>query len=428
MAPLIGVVVAIVCLAAAFRSGRRRWLVENLPTSKTTGVFIGLVEVKGTAESSGPPLTSWLAPQPCVYYKWKVEEKWSRTTIDSKGRPKRESGWKTVAEEEDWISFYLKDDCGSVLVHPDNAKIEPLTFLDQTCYQGDPLYYGKGPLDAIAHSDHRRRFTEVGIPLHASLYVMGKSRERQDIIAPEIAEDPQAPVFLISTRTEEQVRRGFQGSLIGWGLAGLAALLFSLIVRDNESKRMFNETWPSYAVAAAGYFFASVVAWIWMVYNALIDLRNRVRQAWAQVDVQLKRRHDLIPNLVNVVKGYREHEQSTQTAVAEMRNQLAATPPGVAGPNYNALRTTVIAVAERYPELKANETFAALQKNLIDTEERIALARGYFNEIATHYNTRLEIVPERFVAAIGVMKPQTLMLADGFERAPVSVNLEKQAA
>jgi hypothetical protein len=88
---------------------------------------------------------------------------------------------------------------------------------------------------------------------------------------------------------------------------------------------------------------------------------------------------------------------------------------------------TVIGIAERYPELKANESFLALQKTLSDTEQRIALARSYFNEIAMHFNTRLEIVPERYVAQLGAMKPQPLMAANEFERAPVKVELASPA-
>jgi hypothetical protein len=141
------------------------------------------------------------------------------------------------------------------------------------------------------------------------------------------------------------------------------------------------------------------------------------------VDVQLKRRHDLIPNLMNAVQGYRDYEKNLQTELAAMRSQLTATPPGVAGPDYRSVNQTVIAIAERYPELKASESFASLQRNLIDTEQRIALARGYFNDIATFYNTRLEIVPDKFVASLGAMQKQALMEANDFERAPVKVDL-----
>jgi hypothetical protein len=100
-----------------------------------------------------------------------------------------------------------------------------------------------------------------------------------------------------------------------------------------------------------------------------------------------------------------------------------ATPPGVAGPDFKAVNKVALAIAERYPDLKANTLFQKLQQNLVDTEQRIALARGYFNEIATHYNTRLEIVPERFVASVAHFKPETLMAANDFERAPVEVRL-----
>jgi hypothetical protein len=123
------------------------------------------------------------------------------------------------------------------------------------------------------------------------------------------------------------------------------------------------------------------------------------------------------------VKGYRDHEAQLQAELAALRNQLNATPPGVTGPDPGAVSGIVIGIAERYPELKADASFLALQKNLADTEQRIALARSYFNEIATHYNTRLEIVPERYVAQLGAMKPQALMEANDFERAAVKVDL-----
>ena len=176
-------------------------------------------------------------------------------------------------------------------------------------------------------------------------------------------------------------------------------------------------------MAATAYLLAAGLAWVWMVYNSLIDLRQRVRQAWSQVDVQLKRRHDLIPSLVETVKGLRDYEQNLQTELAELRSQMEATPPGVEGPDHRACGNILMAIQERYPELKAQESFANLQKNLIDTEQRIALARGYFNDIATFYNTRLEVVPDRFIAALGGLKPQPLMAANDFERAPVEVKL-----
>ena len=99
-----------------------------------------------------------------------------------------------------------------------------------------------------------------------------------------------------------------------------------------------------------------------MVYNSIVTLRQRVRQAWANVDVQLKRRHDLIPNLVTIVQGMRNYEQTLQRELAELRNQLVATPPGEPGPDPQAVATIFGAIQERYPELKANRSFLHLQQ------------------------------------------------------------------
>src|SRR5436309_11075242 len=170
--PGLGGVLALVCLVFALRSGKRKRLVDNLPTSKTTGVFIGLVELKGTAEAA-QPLRSYLAGQPCVLYQWLIEEHWSRTVTETytdsdgktRSRTRHESGWKTVADGGEMIPFYLRDDCGVIQVRPEGAKIEPATIFDETCGASDPLYYGKGPEHAVPDSDYRRRFTETAIPL-----------------------------------------------------------------------------------------------------------------------------------------------------------------------------------------------------------------------------------------------------------------------
>lgn len=428
--PFLGAVLALASLVFAFRDGRQRRLIENLPTSKTSGVFIGLVELKGTAESVDP-LMSYLAEQACVQYSWTVEEHWSRTVTetytDDKGqvqtRTRTESGWAQVDNGGEMIPFYLQDDCGVILVRPDGAKIEPLTIFDTICTPLNPLYYGKGPALPVMDSTLQRRFLETALPLKTNLFVLGQARERQDVVAPEIAADKNAPMFLISTRTAEQVSLGMQWGARGWILFGLVAAVGGTMWRDGELNVDPAARVLFYLVIAAGYFFAGLLAWVWMVFNSLVDLRQRVRASWALVDIQLKRRFDLIPNLVNCVKGYRDHEAQLHTELAALRNQLNATAPGVAGPDHGAVSAQVVAIAERYPELKADAAFLSLQKNLSDTEQRIALARSYFNDIATHYNTRLETVPERFVAALGAMKPQTLMEANDFERPPVTVNL-----
>jgi hypothetical protein len=146
-ASAVGGALALLLLYFSVAADRRRRLLHDLPTSKTTGVFIGLVELQGTAEAERP-LTSFLANQACVYFQWSVEEAWSRTITetytDSDGktqtRTRTESGWTTVAEGGEAIPFYLQDDCGIIRVQPDRASIEAETAFDETCTPADPLY------------------------------------------------------------------------------------------------------------------------------------------------------------------------------------------------------------------------------------------------------------------------------------------------
>jgi len=398
-----------------------------LPTVKTQGVFIGFVELKGTVDSRRP-LRGWLSNQHCVHYSWSVEEHCSHTYTetykDSEGRPRtrtvHESGWKTVADGGEMIRFYLRDDTGVLRVDPQGAKIEPVVTFEVECDDGDPLYYKKGPQDAVMHSDYRRRFVEHGLPLGLELYVVGQSRERDDIVAAEIAYDEKAPMFLITCRSEKDIASGMSWS--SWGLAFLALLLAGAGV---SLGRLGPQGLPvrDLIIAAGGFLLSWLLGWTWMVYNSLIELRQRVRRAGSLVDVELKRRHDLIPNLVAAVQGYRDHESTVQTELAALRSQMEATMPGRPGPDPAALLPSIRAITERYPDLKANSSFQELQESLIECEQRIALARGYFNEIASGYNTCLEVVPDRFVAAIGALGHQPLLAAADFERAAVTVDL-----
>jgi hypothetical protein len=426
--PALGGLLWLLLILFALFAGRRQRLVADVPTCKTTGVFIGLVELKGTAEAE-EPLVSFLAQRRCVSYRWHVDEHWSRTVVetytDSEGRTqtrtRTETGWTTVAQGGEAIAFYLKDDCGVIRVQPEKAKVEPQTVFDRTCGPGDELYYDKGPYGAVADSVHRRRFVESAIPLHAQLYVVGQARERADVVAPEIAYDPHAEMFLISTRSEDQVRRGLAWQFWLCGILAVALGLGGFIVPDATQHHPLREFVPKYVLVGAVLALAWFLGWIGMVYNSVIALQHRVQQAWSNIDVQLKRRHDLIPNLVEMVKGMRNYEKTVQTELAYLRSQMMATPPGEPGPDPQPAAQMVGAILERYPQLKADGSFMNLHRNLVDTEQRIALARGYFNDIASFYNTRLETIPDRYIAALGAAKPQALMTADQFERAPVEV-------
>ncbi|MGA9694788.1 MAG: LemA family protein [Dehalococcoidales bacterium] len=423
---IIGAVIALACLFAAFRFLRKKRLVDDMPTSKTLGVFIGLAELKGTAESD-KPLTSYLAGMPCVLYTWKIEEHWSRTvtSIGAKGVPttRHESGWTVVAKDQQKAPFYLKDDTGVIRIIPDGAEIQDKQIFNKTCRFSDPLYFAKGPLKEIADSDHERRFTETAIPLHANLYIMGQARQREDIVAAEIAKDKNCPMFLVSTRTEKQISSGLGFWFWGWLVIGLLAIVGGVWLGNIVFRPFQPLSGLSFLITVGGYLLIIVLGWMWLVYNSLINLRQRVQQGWFEVDIELKRRNDLIPNLVQVVEGYSAHESTLQELVANLRQQLTATPPGVAGPDYAGFMPTLRAAVESYPDLKASDLFLKLQDELSGTEQRIALARDYFNQIVTFYNTRLEIIPDTLLAKVMRLKPQTLMGAAGFERAPVKVVL-----
>ena len=272
-----------------------------------------------------------------------------------------EEGWKTVAAGGASEPFYGRDDTGVILVRPEGAKVEAAAFFDQTVSRGHPLYLGKAPVAGVPDSTGRRRFVEEGIPLHAPVFIMGQVRERADVVAPEIAASKDAPMFLISTHSKKGVQTSYAlYSWLAWlgGLGASAAAGFLFL-------RPVRPSWPpavGIGAAAAVFLVAWASCWVWMVFNSLVNLRARVRQGWSLVDVELKRRNDLIPNLAGVVAGLGSHEASVQTAVAALRSQLTATRPGEPGPDIGGVAGTVRAVAERYPNLVAQEGFVRLQK------------------------------------------------------------------
>lgn len=143
--------------------------------------------------------------------------------------------------------------------------------------------------------------------------------------------------------------------------------------------------------------------WLMGAYNGLVALRQQVKAAWAQIDVQLKRRHDLIPNLVETVKGYAAHEKNTLQAVIEARNQAVAASgdPAKAAAAEGALNGTLrqlFALSEAYPDLKANQNFMQLQSELTQTEDQISSQRNHYNNLTASYNTALQSFPTNFIA------------------------------
>jgi len=153
-----------------------------------------------------------------------------------------------------------------------------------------------------------------------------------------------------------------------------------------------------------------IILWFVLTYNSLVALRNRVRNAWHQIDVQLKRRHDLIPNLVNTVKGYMKYEQETLEKIIQARAR-ALSAKGMkekakAEGELSGLLTRLFALFENYPELKANENVLKLQEELTTTENQIAFARQFYNDIVMRYNTKIQSFPSNLIAGMFGFRPK----------------------
>ena len=162
-----------------------------------------------------------------------------------------------------------------------------------------------------------------------------------------------------------------------------------------------------------------LIIFVISIYNGLVNARQKVENAWSQIDVQLQRRFDLIPNLVNTVKGYMEHEQTTLNKIAELRTAWASSSTVVEKANLDNQLTdtlkTIMAVSENYPDLKANTNFLALQEELQNTENKLSFARQFYNDTVTMYNTKLEVVPSNIVASLFKFKEKELFKTDSDE-------------
>ena len=173
---------------------------------------------------------------------------------------------------------------------------------------------------------------------------------------------------------------------------------------------------------------AVVLFWAIAVYNRLIGLRNQVENGWKQIDVQLKRRHDLIPNLVETVRGAMEFERDTLTAVMEARSRaVAATGPADAGRREGELTQALgrlFALAENYPQREANENVKMLQEELSATENKVGFARQFYNDIATKFNIARETFPSNVVAgAFGFTRAELFEITEPGERNVPKVDL-----
>jgi LemA protein len=178
----------------------------------------------------------------------------------------------------------------------------------------------------------------------------------------------------------------------------------------------------------ATVLIVSILLWIILAYNRLVALKNDVNDAWSQIDVQLKRRHDLIPNLVSVVKGYMEFERETLEKVIAARAKalsvVGVRERATAEERLTAALGTLFAVVERYPTLKSNENVMELQEELTSTENRIAFARQFYNDLVANFGIKIEVFPDNVIASIFSFQRAEFFSAEEEDRAlpPADLN------
>ena len=168
---------------------------------------------------------------------------------------------------------------------------------------------------------------------------------------------------------------------------------------------------------------AVLIIWIIIMYNSLISAKLKVDNAWSQIDVQLQRRFDLIPNFVETVKGYAKHEQETLTNVIELRQGMSVSEKANASKEMDALMGKVNVLVENYPDLKANTTYIELQRSIVDCEEHLQAARRLYNSNVTEFNKLLVVFPSSVVAGMKNLTKQDFFEVEEEKKQDVKINL-----
>ncbi len=208
---------------------------------------------------------------------------------------------------------------------------------------------------------------------------------------------------------------------------GMETIIIGLLIVALVASAFFNAvTWAFNGIAIA----VLLVVWVVLMYNRLVQLTNQAKEAWSDISVQLKRRYDLIPNLVETVKGYAAHESSAfesvthaRTAAMSIGKEAPAAAHAQAESALSGALKSLFAVSEAYPDLKANQNFLQLQQELGDTEDKIQAARRFYNGTVMVLNTAVQTIPSNVIAGVFGFKPMDLFeLSNGAEAEPVKVS------
>ncbi|MGY6499987.1 MAG: LemA family protein [Acidimicrobiales bacterium] len=391
--------IAGVCLWQCWIDQRQRRLITDTPTSRARGVFVGFNELVGTI-ASDRPLATRFTREPCVWFDYSETQEYRRPTQNNRSR----TVWNVVGEDRQAIVFDVADDTGRVRVDPTGAEIIGTRITDEmfTASKGLISYQGLGGVGPTGR--FRRR--EDALRLGDTVYVLGVAHLVDEGTRAEFRAEPGQP-FFITTRGEADLMRLFRRR---------AALMFTLAVVAGAGAAAL-VAYPEDPVdavvpvllGAAVVAVAGAAITLTLVYNGLVRLRQRESRAWSLIEVQLNRRAVLIGRLVSCVEAYTAVEADTQERLAALRagtwsesdhlpDDAEVDAASVEATHQSAAARSLLGLSEAYPELKADTVFAQLRAELVDSENRIALARGYFNESVTAMWDRARTFPASLLA------------------------------
>jgi hypothetical protein len=380
---LVAMILILLGVYFGFRRIKIKRYVENIPTSLSSGISYGPSELKGRIEFTKDyaPLIGPETKEKCVYYRHKIIEK-------------RRSGKKTkivvIKDETHEIPFYCKDREGNTKIIPNGGEVTAELKFEKR----------RG----------RRTYYEWHLPENSEIYVLGSAvldEVEGDSLA--ISDGKDKFPFIISSESETEVmlRQGRKG-LLGLGVAQNATVFLGLVLFGAVGS--FAATDFLLAAMFAPLFLA--ISMFALMYNDLIFLRNRVSRAWANIEVSLKKRSDLIPNLEQVVKSYFSHEQDVMRSVAELRSSVvgksAFSPTDVDKVMGHELMVSnkIFALREAHPVLKSNEMMEDFMNRLARMENEVSMMRAGYNDGIERYRTVMQRFPEVMLAKMFGFKDQ----------------------
>lgn len=444
-------VVAAVCGVVCLSSWRKKWTIDDTPTSTCRGVFVGRNEVVGTAVPLYHAITTPFTQSQAVWFSWELEK--------YKGGDNNE--WVTVESRSTAAPFWLQDDTGRVLVRPRKANLQTERSLtekidrdfappysrwqlrqwvlvgedvaERTTSMADPsfrelptsptgwLSLTPDTAGALSALSGKHRITEKSICVGDEIYLLGVAEPRADGPGLEFAGGGDEEL-LVSTKSEAQVASasGWIARLTGLGCLAASALWIGMITEGATGDPIWSFVIGIVAIELAVLFLLTLQR----NYNRQVEVKQQAAKAWSMIDVSLRRRADLLPHLVGVVKGYAQHERGVQDTVAALRSDVALpaqemlptddTLAAAEGADREIRATTAstVALGEAYPDLKATELFVDLQRRIADAEESVASARQFYNDAIEMLRTRRSQFPGSLFARLVDVPSWNLFEAD----------------